>query len=65
MLEEVERQFGSRDFVSVHVRVESDWEEHCAANKDRNDLQGALFNNAHQCWVSHVAQLVIQQWVLS
>ncbi|KAK9918477.1 hypothetical protein WJX75_004356 [Coccomyxa subellipsoidea] len=51
MLEEVGRQFGTKEFVSVHVRVEADWEEHCAAAKDRGDQQSTLFNNNHQCWV--------------
>ena len=53
MLEEVGRQFGTKEFVSVHVRVEADWEKHCAAAKDRSDQQSALFNNNHQCWVCH------------
>lgn len=52
MLEEVARHFGTKEFVSVHVRVEADWEEHCAASKDRNDPQTALYNNNYQCWVN-------------
>lgn len=51
MLEEVERQFGTREFVGVHARVEADWEQQCRAAQNRTDPGTMLFNNKHQCWV--------------
>lgn len=51
MLDEVQARFGTRDFVGVHVRVEADWEVHCAENADRTAEGSALFGNSHQCWV--------------
>lgn len=54
MLAEVERRFGTKAFVSVHVRVEAEWEEHCSANQNRSDTDSALYNNAYQCWVSNM-----------
>lgn len=51
MLEEVERQFGTREFKGVHVRVEPDWEQQCAGAQNRTDPSTMLFNNKHQCWV--------------
>ena len=51
MLEEVERQFGTRKFKGVHVRVEPEWEQQCAGTQNRTDPSSMLFNNKHQCWV--------------
>ena len=51
MLEEVEAQFGTRDFVGVHARVEGDWEQQCRAAQNRTDPSTMLFSNKHQCWV--------------
>ncbi len=51
MLEEVEMQFGTREFVGVHARVEGDWEQQCRAAQNRTDPSTMLFNNKHQCWV--------------
>ena len=51
MLEEVERQFGTREFKGVHVRVEPDWEQQCSGAQNRTDPSTMLFNNKHQCWV--------------
>ena len=58
MLEEVERQFGTREFKGVHVRVEPDWEQQCAGAQNRTDPSSMLFNNKHQCWVT-IAPLLI------
>ena len=55
MLEEVERQFGTRDFVGVHARVEADWEQQCQGAQNRSDPSTLLFGNKHQCWVSCAA----------
>ena len=55
MLEEVERQFGTREFVGVHARVEADWERQCQGAQNRSDPSTLLFSNKHQCWVSCTA----------
>ena len=55
MLEEVERQFGTREFVGVHARVEADWEQQCQGAQNRSDPATLLFSNKHQCWVSCTA----------
>ena len=54
MLEEVERQYGTQEFVGVHARVEADWEHQCRAAQNRTDPSTMLFNNRHQCWVSRL-----------
>ncbi len=51
MLEEVEAQYGTREFVGVHARVEGDWEQQCRAAQNRTDPSTMLFDNKHQCWV--------------
>ena len=51
MLEEVERQHGTREFVGVHARVEGDWEEQCRGAQNRTDPSTMLFGNEHGCWV--------------
>ena len=57
MLAEVEGHFGTKDFVSVHVRAEADWEENCRGSQNRSDEASSLFNNKYQCWVSARDQL--------
>ena len=51
MLEEVEAQYGTREFVGVHARVEGDWEQQCRAAQNRTNPSTMLFDNKHQCWV--------------
>ncbi len=57
MLEEVERQFGTQEFVGVHARVEGDWGQQCQGAQNRTDPDTMLFGNKHQCWVCDPHQL--------
>ena len=60
MLEEVERQYGTREFVGVHARVEADWEQQCRAAQNRTDPNTMLFSNKHQCWVSRLSSCALR-----
>lgn len=51
MMEEVQAKFGTQEFVGVHLRLEPDWESHCAANANRSAPDSAFFGDRHQCWV--------------
>ncbi len=42
IVDAVEEQYGTRSFVSVHVRTEGDWVAYCLA-MDRQDLSTSCF----------------------